>query len=349
MRLHAEWRCSEFPGRGGRPDRQSTAPTTALPLVRANFVNVLAIKTAFAGRRANHCKRCPNGAFCAPSSERGRGEWMPRATGVRHPSRTCDRGTRELLLSQSRALFPHRGIRMRPTKMASMPSTKRPSRSCRSANEAPCSFSTIRDLGHELLELLSPVHSRETSLSSITTSLSASCHSPRLTDLQWHFSVPLDQRARQSPRSIVGQVGASVAQLGLSCRGRGFVLCGSRSLLGAKKHRTAAGFRVVVSVASHLTAQFPIVGPARAIASVALPASSRRVCASVISRIAPAGGCLVVVKNKVRFLLLCCTRFFLLPPFGATFYTHGSCNALSINETSKTAHFKNGGIVSILI
>ena len=86
------------------------------------------------------------------------------------------------------------------------------------------------------------------------------------TDLQWHFSVPLDQRARQPPRSIVGQVGARVAQqLVLPRRGRGFVVCGSRSLRGAKKHQTAAGFRV--SVASRLTARVPIAGPARPTAS----------------------------------------------------------------------------------
>ena len=118
--------------------------------------------------------------------------------------------------------------------------------------------------------------------------------------------------------------GARVAQLGLPRRGRGFVVCGSRSLRGAKKHRTAASFRD--SVASRLTAWVPIAGPARAIASVALPASGRRVCASVIFRASRLAAVLWSSKNKVR-VLLCCAgapASCLFPPFGAKLYTHGA-------------------------
>jgi len=72
--------------------------------------------------------------------------------------------------------------------------------------EAPCSFSTILDLGPRTTGAsqprafarnfaLFPHHVSHRELPFATT------------DLQWHFSVPLDQRVRQSPRSIVGQVG----------------------------------------------------------------------------------------------------------------------------------------------
>ena len=50
------------------------------------------------------------------------------------------------------------------------------------------------------------------------------------TELHSHFSVPLNQRARQLPRSVVGRVGPGVAQLGVSRRGRRFVVCASRSV-----------------------------------------------------------------------------------------------------------------------
>ena len=75
------------------------------------------------------------------------------------------------------------------------------------SREAPYSLSIIVDLGRELLGLLGPVHSYETSLPSLTTSLIIKLYF-RTTELQWHFSVPLDQRERQSPKSVVGRVGA---------------------------------------------------------------------------------------------------------------------------------------------
>ena len=110
-----------------------------------------------------------------------------------------------------------------------------------------------------------------------------------------------------------------VAQLGVSRRGCGFVVCASRSLRGAKRHRTAALFRV--SVASHLPARVAIVGLICAMASAALPASDRRNSTSGISCLAR-GGCWVVIKKKVRFLLRCASAWGLFfPLFGTKFYT----------------------------
>ena len=43
--------------------------------------------------------------------------------------------------------------------------------------------------------------------------------------------MPLNERARNSPKFIFGRVGAGVAQLGVSRRGRRFVVCASRSLV----------------------------------------------------------------------------------------------------------------------
>ena len=106
--------------------------------------------------------------------------------------------------------------------------------------------------------------------------------------------------AARSTRAPIPEVGrrtsrGGVAQLGVSRRGCGFVVCASRSLRGAKRHRTAALFRV--SVASHLPARVAIVGLICAMASAALPASDRRNSTSVISCLAR-GGCWVVIKKK---------------------------------------------------
>ena len=108
--------------------------------------------------------------------------------------------------------------------------------------------------------------------------------------------MPLNERARHSPKFIFGRVGAGVAQLGVSRRGRRFVVRASRSLRGAKKHRTAAVFRV--SVASHLPARIPIVGPICAMGRAALSACDRRNFTSVISR--PAPGVWLVGSKKNR-------------------------------------------------
>ena len=93
--------------------------------------------------------------------------------------------------------------------------------------------------------------------------------------------------AARSTRAPIPEVGrrksrGGVAQLGVSRRGRRFVVRASRSLRGAKKHRTAAVFRV--SVASHLPARIPIVGPIYAMGRAALSAFDRRNFTSVISR-----------------------------------------------------------------
>ena len=89
------------------------------------------------------------------------------------------------------------------------------------------------------------------------------------TELHRHFSVPLDQRARQFPRSVVGRVGPGVAQLGVSRHGRCFVVCASRSLRdvlrGAKKHQTAGIWGISVSM--RVPAHIPLVNTARALRS----------------------------------------------------------------------------------
>ena len=60
--------------------------------------------------------------------------------------------------------------------------------------------------------------------------------------------MPLNERARNSPKFIFGRVGAGVAQLGVSRRGRRFVVCAPRSLRGAKKHPTAVILGTSVSI-----------------------------------------------------------------------------------------------------
>jgi len=85
------------------------------------------------------------------------------------------------------------------------------------------------------------------------------------TELHRHFSVPLNQRARQFPRSVVGRVGPGVAQLGVSRHGRCFVVCAYRSLRGAKKHRTAGIWGISVSM--RVPARIPLVSTARALRS----------------------------------------------------------------------------------
>ena len=85
------------------------------------------------------------------------------------------------------------------------------------------------------------------------------------TELHRHFSLPLNQRARQFPRSVVGRVEAEVAQLGVSRHGRCFVVCASRSLRGAKKHRTAGIWGISVSM--RVPARIPLVSMARALRS----------------------------------------------------------------------------------
>ena len=135
------------------------------------------------------------------------------------------------------------------------------------SREAPYSLSIIIDLGREILGLLSPVHGHETSLPSLTTPLILNCISARQ-NCNGTFQCRSINEPHQSPKSVVGRVRTGFAQLGVSRRGCGFVVCGSRSLRGAKKHRTAALF--CVSVASHLPARIPIVGLICAMGSAGL-------------------------------------------------------------------------------
>ena len=162
------------------------------------------------------------------------------------------------------------------------------------SREAPYSLSIIIDLGREILGLLSPVHRHETSLPSLTTPLILNCISARQ-NCNGTFQCRSINEPHQPPKSVVGRVRTGFAQLGVSRRGCGFVVCASRSLRGAKRHRTAALFRV--SVAIHLPARVAIVGLICAMASAALPASDRRNSTSVISCLAR-GGCWVVIKKK---------------------------------------------------
>ena len=60
------------------------------------------------------------------------------------------------------------------------PTNRRRDRVGIASREAPYSLSIIIDLGRELLGLLGPVHSYETSLPSLTTSLIINCISARL-------------------------------------------------------------------------------------------------------------------------------------------------------------------------
>ena len=151
--------------------------------------------------------------------------------------------------------------------------------------EAPCSSSIIFDLDHEALELLSS--QLRTFARNFALVLHHVSHRElyfQTAELHGHFSVPLNQRARHSPRSVVGRDGERVAQLAVSRRGRCFVVCASRLLGGAKKHRAAVAF--CVSVASYLLSRVQIAAPICAAGPVALLVSVRRISASAISRLA---------------------------------------------------------------
>ena len=111
--------------------------------------------------------------------------------------------------------------------------------------------------------------------------------------------MPLNQRARQLPRSVVGRAGPGVAQLGVSRRGRRFVVCASRSVWCKKT--PDGGFVSCSSVASHLPARIPTAGSVGAMGSVVPPASGRCGSTSVIRASRPAA----VVwrpRKKVGFL-----------------------------------------------
>ena len=128
------------------------------------------------------------------------------------------------------------------------------------------------------------------------------------TQLHRHFSVPLNQRGRQLPRSVVGRVGPGVAQLGVSRRGRRFVVCASRSVWCKKT--PDGGFVSCSSVASHLPARIPTAGSVGAMGSVVLPASGRCGPTSVIRASRPAAVVWRPIK-KVGFLDLTTARLVL--------------------------------------
>ena len=177
--------------------------------------------------------------------------------------------------------------------------------------EAPCSLSIGLDLEHELLALLSSEHSREASLSCLTTSLAANSDSPRPYCNGTFQCRSNNERANSRDRSSDGS--------GRGSRSSGCVvvvvvslLALSRLLRGAKKHRPAVDFRVLAT--SHVPARIPIAGPVCAMGRVAQPAYGRRISTSVIrdSRLAA-----VVWRQgkKVRVFLPsdCAPSLFLIP------------------------------------
>lgn len=168
------------------------------------------------------------------------------------------------------------------------------------SREAPYSLSIIIDLGPELLGLLSPVHSYETSLPSLTTSLIINCISARLNCNGTFQCRSINERANPRSRS------SDESRRGSRSSGcLVVVLVSWFVLLGRCVVRRSTGrqlfFRVLV--ASHLPARVAIVGLICAMASVALPASDRRNSTSVISRLAR-GGCWVVIKKSAVFTSL---------------------------------------------
>ena len=162
------------------------------------------------------------------------------------------------------------------------------------SREAPYSLSIIIDLGRELLGLLGPEHSYETSLPSLTTSLIINCISARLNCNGTFQCRSINESA--NPRS------RSSEESGRGSRSSGCLVVVVVSwfvLLGrcVVQRGTGRRFFFRVSVASHLPARVAIVGLVCAMASVALPVSDRRNSTSVISRLAR-GGCWVVMKKK---------------------------------------------------
>ena len=111
--------------------------------------------------------------------------------------------------------------------------------------EASSSLSIDLDLDHELLELLSPEHSHGTSLSSLTASPVTNCRSSRPNytgTFQCHStSEDANFRDRSSDGSGRGSRSSGCPAVVVVSLFALLVLC------GAKKHRTAALFRVLQS------------------------------------------------------------------------------------------------------
>ena len=169
------------------------------------------------------------------------------------------------------------------------------------SREAPYSLSITIDLGRELLGLLGPVHSYETSLPSLTTSLIINCISARLNCNGTFQCRSINESANPRSRSS-DELGRGRAARGVSSwlwfRGLCF------SVAAWCKEAPDGGSFSCFSRESPPPARVAIVGLICAMASAALPASDRRNSTSVISCLAR-GGCWVVIKKKVRFLLRC--------------------------------------------
>ena len=182
------------------------------------------------------------------------------------------------ILVRNRAFVRSTGVPL-PSRVSGVArSTTRPSRSCRSAKHPARSASASTSPSYHWSFSAPYIH---TQLRSLPHHVS-DCELPIPHDrtVMALFSAARSTSPPQSPKSVVRRVRTGFAQLGVSRRGCGFVVCASRSLRGAKKHRTAALF--CVSVASHLPARIPIAGLICAMGSVALPASDRRISTSAI-------------------------------------------------------------------
>ena len=130
--------------------------------------------------------------------------------------------------------------------------------------EAPSSLSIDLSLSHRRLELLSSMQSHATSLPALTTALIINCVSGRPNCTGNFQCRSMNEHATpRSLSSVFGRVGAGVAQLGVSRRGRRFVVCASRSLRGAKKHPTAVILGTFVSI--RVPARLPLVSTACAL------------------------------------------------------------------------------------
>ena len=132
---------------------------------------------------------------------------MPRATGVCHASHACPWHTLTHFSSLVRAhSFLTWGT---ATEQGRHRCRRRRDRVGITSREAPYSLSIIIDLGRELLGLLSPVHSYETSLPSLTTSLIINCTSARLNAMALFSAArstraPIPEVDRRTSRGGVG-------------------------------------------------------------------------------------------------------------------------------------------------
>ena len=173
--------------------------------------------------------------------------------------------------------------------------------------EVPCSLSIDLDLDHEQLALLSSGHSREASLSCLTTSLAANSDSSSRPYCNGTFQCRSNnERANSRDRSSDGS--------GRGSRSSGclvvvvvslFAL--SRLLCGAKKHQPTVDFHVLAT--SHVPARIPIAGPVCAMGCVAQPAFfGRRFSNSSVIRDSRLAAAAWRQGNKMSFFYLATAR-----------------------------------------